>query len=263
MSVRLGRAPRSSWDTSRIALAFTSVSRFDHGAHDATGPPVCERPDPAPPARPPALPLGALLALASTAALILVTELLPVGLLAPMGAALHQSEGRIGFLASGYAAAATVGAIPLTRADPVTAPPAAADRAAGRFRGGQRGDRAVRVVRADRRDPGRRRPAGRPGLVDAGRLRRPDRGRGPARPGHRDRLVRHHRGAGRRRAGRDPAGPLDRLAADLRGPGHGRRGPGRLGPLAGAGPARASAAGRRLAHSAACCAGPGRGPCWP
>jgi predicted MFS family arabinose efflux permease len=60
------------------------------------------------------LPVGALLALAATAALILMTELLPIGLLAPMSAALHQSPGRTGFLASAYAAAAIVGAIPLT-----------------------------------------------------------------------------------------------------------------------------------------------------
>ncbi len=60
------------------------------------------------------LPVGALLALAGTAALILVTELLPVGLLAPMSSALQQSAGRTGFLASAYAAAAIVGAVPLT-----------------------------------------------------------------------------------------------------------------------------------------------------
>jgi predicted MFS family arabinose efflux permease len=77
---------------------------------------TCELPAPprTPPVTPARLPVAALLALAATAALILVTELLPVGLLAPMGVALHQSEGRTGFLASAYAAAATVGAIPLT-----------------------------------------------------------------------------------------------------------------------------------------------------
>jgi predicted MFS family arabinose efflux permease len=46
--------------------------------------------------------------------LILVTELLPVGLLPQMSRALGVPEGRVGFLATAYAAAATVGAVPLT-----------------------------------------------------------------------------------------------------------------------------------------------------
>jgi predicted MFS family arabinose efflux permease len=65
----------------------------------------------------PRLPLGsllALLALSGAAALILVTELLPVGLLTPMSSSLGVTEGRIGFLATAYAGAATVAAIPLT-----------------------------------------------------------------------------------------------------------------------------------------------------
>ncbi len=62
----------------------------------------------------PRLPLAGLLALASTAAVILVTELLPAGLLGPMSASLHVPPGRVGFLAAAYAAAATVAAIPLT-----------------------------------------------------------------------------------------------------------------------------------------------------
>jgi predicted MFS family arabinose efflux permease len=60
------------------------------------------------------LPVLGLLALASTTALILVTELLPVGLLPAMSRDLGVPEGRVGFLATAYAAAALVGAIPLT-----------------------------------------------------------------------------------------------------------------------------------------------------
>lgn len=60
------------------------------------------------------MPYAALTGLAATAALILMTELLPVGVLAPMRVSLGVSQGRVGFLASAYAAAATVSAIPLT-----------------------------------------------------------------------------------------------------------------------------------------------------
>jgi predicted MFS family arabinose efflux permease len=60
------------------------------------------------------LPRAALSALSATAALILVTELLPVGVLPLMSTSLAVSEGRVGFLATAYAAAATVSAIPLT-----------------------------------------------------------------------------------------------------------------------------------------------------
>ena len=62
----------------------------------------------------PRLPLLGLSALSATAALILVTELLPVGLLPQMSASLGVSEGRVGFLATAYAGAATLAAIPLT-----------------------------------------------------------------------------------------------------------------------------------------------------
>lgn len=64
--------------------------------------------------RPARLPLVALSALAGTAALILVTELLPVGLLPEMGRSLGVTDGRVGFLATAYAVSATAGAIPLT-----------------------------------------------------------------------------------------------------------------------------------------------------
>ncbi|MFL6099208.1 MAG: MFS transporter [Actinomycetales bacterium] len=62
------------------------------------------------------LPYAALTGLSTTAALILVTELMPIGVISAMGAALHVSDGRVGFLASAYAGAATVSAIPLTAA---------------------------------------------------------------------------------------------------------------------------------------------------
>jgi predicted MFS family arabinose efflux permease len=64
--------------------------------------------------RPLQLPLAGLLALSTSAMLILVTELLPVGLLPQMSRSLGVPEGRVGFLATAYAAAATVGAVPLT-----------------------------------------------------------------------------------------------------------------------------------------------------
>lgn len=67
-----------------------------------TGPPVAR------------LPVAALLGLAGSAAVTLLTELLPVGVLPQMSSALHVSPAQIGLLASGYAAAATVAAVPLT-----------------------------------------------------------------------------------------------------------------------------------------------------
>jgi predicted MFS family arabinose efflux permease len=60
------------------------------------------------------LPLLALMSLAGSAAITLLTELLPTGVLPQMSTALHVPPARIGFLASGYAAAAAVSAIPFT-----------------------------------------------------------------------------------------------------------------------------------------------------
>jgi predicted MFS family arabinose efflux permease len=60
------------------------------------------------------LPRAALSALSATAALILVTELLPVGVLPLMSRSLGVSEGQVGFLATAYAAAATLSAIPVS-----------------------------------------------------------------------------------------------------------------------------------------------------
>jgi predicted MFS family arabinose efflux permease len=62
----------------------------------------------------PRLPLLALMSLAGSAAVTLLTELLPAGVLPQMSAALQVPPARIGFLASGYAAAAAVSAIPFT-----------------------------------------------------------------------------------------------------------------------------------------------------
>jgi predicted MFS family arabinose efflux permease len=62
----------------------------------------------------PRLPLPALTSLAGSAAVTLLTELLPAGMLPQMSSALHVPPARIGFLASGYAAAAAVAAIPFT-----------------------------------------------------------------------------------------------------------------------------------------------------
>jgi predicted MFS family arabinose efflux permease len=78
---------------------------------------------PASPAAPPAwpaaapaarLPRQALLVLAATAAWIVVTELLPAGVLTGLSASLHVPPGRAGLLASAYGVAATVAAIPFT-----------------------------------------------------------------------------------------------------------------------------------------------------
>ena len=62
----------------------------------------------------PRLPLPALMSLAGSAAATLLTELLPAGVLPQMSSALQVPPARIGFLASGYAAAAAVAAIPFT-----------------------------------------------------------------------------------------------------------------------------------------------------
>jgi predicted MFS family arabinose efflux permease len=61
-----------------------------------------------------ALPLGGLLALSTAAAVTLLTELFPAGVLPQMSESLHTSQGQIGFLAGGYALAGTVAAIPFT-----------------------------------------------------------------------------------------------------------------------------------------------------
>lgn len=51
------------------------------------------------------LPLWGLVALAATAFMTVMTELLPAGLLPQMSRAFHVSEGQVGFLVSAYAAA--------------------------------------------------------------------------------------------------------------------------------------------------------------
>jgi predicted MFS family arabinose efflux permease len=60
--------------------------------------------------------LWGLLALAATAFMTVMTELLPAGLLPQMSRAFHVPEGQTGFLVSGYAAASCLAAIPLTAA---------------------------------------------------------------------------------------------------------------------------------------------------
>ncbi|MFJ1643963.1 MFS transporter [Streptomyces sp. NPDC088258] len=72
-------------------------------------------PSPAP-ARSTRLPLAGLLALFTAAFTAVMTELLPAGLLPGMSRSLQVSEGRVGFLVTGYAAASFVAAIPLTAA---------------------------------------------------------------------------------------------------------------------------------------------------
>ncbi|AXG80271.1 MFS transporter [Streptomyces paludis] len=62
------------------------------------------------------LPLWGLLALFTAAFTAVMTELLPAGLLPGMSQSLGVSEGRVGFLVTGYAAASFVAAIPLTAA---------------------------------------------------------------------------------------------------------------------------------------------------
>jgi predicted MFS family arabinose efflux permease len=79
---------------------------------------TCETParieasEPARPAVAPRFPLPALLVLSGTAALTLLTELLPAGVLPQMSASLHTSEAQIGFLATAFAIASTLAAIP-------------------------------------------------------------------------------------------------------------------------------------------------------
>jgi len=73
----------------------------------ATGP---QRPS----ASRPRLPLPALMTLAGSAAITLLTELLPVGVLPQMSSSLQVPPAWIGFLASAYAAAAALAAIPFT-----------------------------------------------------------------------------------------------------------------------------------------------------
>lgn len=62
------------------------------------------------------LPMRGLLALFTAAFAAVMTELLPAGLLPRMSGALHVSEGRAGFLVTGYAVASFLAAIPLTAA---------------------------------------------------------------------------------------------------------------------------------------------------
>jgi predicted MFS family arabinose efflux permease len=67
------------------------------------------------------LPWGGLLALAAVATWIVVTELFPAAVLPQLSAALRVAPGQVGYLASGFAVAATVAAIPfaaLTRGLP-------------------------------------------------------------------------------------------------------------------------------------------------
>ncbi|MET7617771.1 MFS transporter [Streptomyces sp. NPDC005408] len=64
----------------------------------------------------PKLPLSGLLALFTAAFTAVTTELLPGGLLPLMSASLQVSQGHIGFLVTGYAAASFLSAIPLTAA---------------------------------------------------------------------------------------------------------------------------------------------------
>lgn len=63
-----------------------------------------------------ALPLSGLLALSTAAFTAVMTELLPAGLLPRMASALGVSEGRVGFLVTGYALASFLAAVPLTAA---------------------------------------------------------------------------------------------------------------------------------------------------
>jgi len=60
------------------------------------------------------LPLPGLLALSTAAFTAVMTELLPAGLLPRMASDLRVSEGRIGFLVTGYALASFLAAVPLT-----------------------------------------------------------------------------------------------------------------------------------------------------
>ncbi|WP_327238151.1 MFS transporter [Streptomyces sp. NBC_01317] len=62
------------------------------------------------------LPYGGLFALFTAAFTAVLTELLPAGLLPEMSRGLRVSEGRVGFLVTGYAAASFLAAIPLTAA---------------------------------------------------------------------------------------------------------------------------------------------------
>ncbi len=62
------------------------------------------------------LPYGALLALAMTGFLAIMTETLPAGLLPEIGRALHVSASRTGQLVTAYAAGSLLAAIPLTAA---------------------------------------------------------------------------------------------------------------------------------------------------
>ncbi|WP_157254075.1 MFS transporter [Nonomuraea typhae] len=62
------------------------------------------------------LPAGALSALSCAAFIAVVTELLPAGLLTPLGADLGVAPGRAGFLVSGYALASFAAALPVTAA---------------------------------------------------------------------------------------------------------------------------------------------------
>jgi predicted MFS family arabinose efflux permease len=67
-------------------------------------------------ARAAGLPLPGLLALSAAAFTAVLTELLPAGVLPRMAPALGVSEGRVGFLVTGYAVASFLAAVPLTAA---------------------------------------------------------------------------------------------------------------------------------------------------
>lgn len=69
----------------------------------ALAPPVADR-----------LPVGALLALAATGFLTMLTEMVPAGLLPQIGTGLHVSAGQAGQLLTVYAFGSMLAAIPLT-----------------------------------------------------------------------------------------------------------------------------------------------------
>ncbi len=131
---RRNAARRNAWqrDAARRYAARRDAARRDAATRRYAArrpPPTAASPAATPPAggispgqeasaavRPAGFPLSGLLALATAAFAAVVTEQLPAGLLAPMTGTLHVSEERIGFLVSGYAAAALLTAIPVTAA---------------------------------------------------------------------------------------------------------------------------------------------------
>ena len=77
-------------------------------------------------------PVPALAALTAATFLYVTTEMLPVGLLAPIGADLGVSEARVGLLVTAYALVVVVASIPLTYLTLGGATAGAARHAAGR-----------------------------------------------------------------------------------------------------------------------------------